>query len=111
MREPEAGTDAAPTAPGQLASHYAPKAGLRLEARDVRPGEALLAFGPEVPETDGPVLNLSETGNTREAAARLFACLRELDDSGVETIAVMAVPEEGLGEAINDRLRRAAAER
>jgi len=111
VRTPEVGADTAPTAPGQLESHYAPRARLRLEAKDVRPGEALLAFGPEVPGTGGPVLNLSEAGNTREAAAKLFAYLRELDDSGVETIAVMAVPEEGLGEAINDRLKRAAAER
>ena len=111
LRKPEAQDDDAPSAPGQLQSHYAPRARLRLEAMQVRPGEALLAFGSDVPATDGPVLNLSEAGSVREAAANLFAHLRELDDSGVETIAVMPVPEDGLGEAINDRLRRAAAER
>lgn len=111
LRDPEAQAGDAPTAPGQLQSHYAPRARLRLGATDVRPGEALLAFGPDLPATDGPVLNLSEAGNVREAAANLFAHLRELDESGAETIAVMPVPEEGLGEAINDRLKRAAAER
>jgi L-threonylcarbamoyladenylate synthase len=95
--------------PGQLASHYAPRAALRLAAYDVQPGEALLAFGPDVP--DGAVVrNLSSAGNLTEAAANLFAMLRELD-TGTEQIAVMLIPERGLGEAINDRLRRAAAPR
>ena len=111
LREPEVRSGDAPTAPGQLESHYAPRAGLRMNAKDVRDGEALLAFGSDAPETDGPQLNLSEAGNVREAAANLFAYLRELDESGAEKIAVMAVPDEGLGEAINDRLRRAAVER
>ena len=111
LRDPETPSGDAPTAPGQLESHYAPRAKLRLEARDVRPGEALLAFGSDAPETNGPALNLSEAGNVREAAANLFAHLRELDESGAETIAVMPVPDDGLGEAINDRLRRAAADR
>ena len=100
-----------PTSPGQLESHYAPGARLRLDARDVRQGEALLAFGPHVPAAPGPVVNLSPTGDLVEAAANLFAALRALDATGAAVIAVMPVPPEGLGEAINDRLRRAAAPR
>ena len=100
-----------PNAPGQLASHYAPDTRLRLDARDVRTGEALLAFGPNVPTTRGPTLNLSPSGDLIEAAANLFASLRALDRSGADAIAVMPIPETGLGEAINDRLRRAAAPR
>jgi L-threonylcarbamoyladenylate synthase len=103
--------DVHPTAPGQLASHYAPNALLRLNARDLRSGEALLAFGPNVPDTAGPVLNLSASGDLIEAATALFAALRELDRTGASAIAVMPIPEHGLGEAINDRLRRAAAPR
>ena len=103
--------DAHPTSPGQLASHYAPNAAIRLNASDVRPGEALLAFGAPVPQTAGPVINLSARGDLIEAAAGLFAALRALDRTGAATIAVMPVPEHGLGEAINDRLRRAAAPR
>jgi L-threonylcarbamoyladenylate synthase len=95
--------------PGQLASHYAPRATLRLDASDVQAGEALLAFGPDVPDAV-VVRNLSSAGNLTEAAANLFAMLRELD-AGAERIAVMPIPERGLGEAINDRLRRAAAPR
>ncbi|HWK34178.1 MAG TPA: L-threonylcarbamoyladenylate synthase [Hyphomicrobium sp.] len=100
-----------PSAPGQLTSHYAPRAGVRLEARDVRTGEALLAFGPAPPPASGPVINLSPSGDLAEAAANLFAALRALDASGAEAIAVMPIPAEGLGEAINDRLQRAAAPR
>ena len=100
-----------PRAPGQLASHYAPRAGVRLNARSVEAGEALLAFGPMVPETTGAVINLSETGDLLEAAANFFAALRSLDQSGAKRIAVMPIPDHGLGEAINDRLRRAAAPR
>ncbi len=103
--------NSAPTAPGQLASHYAPRAGVRLNTREVRRGEALLAFGPDVLPTPGPCINLSATGDLIEAAANLFAALRALDKTGAATIAVMPVPEQGLGEAINDRLRRAAAPR
>ncbi|HSM95997.1 MAG TPA: L-threonylcarbamoyladenylate synthase [Rhizomicrobium sp.] len=99
------------TSPGQLINHYAPRAALRLNARDVKPGEALLAFGAAVPEGAAMTLNLSATGDLREAAANLFAMLRELDASGAKGIAAMPVPEKGLGEAINDRLRRAAAPR
>lgn len=100
-----------PTAPGQLVSHYAPHAGVRLNATSVRAGEALLAFGPVPLQTDGPVINLSERGDLTEAATRLFASLRELDASGAAAIAVMPIPFGGLGEAINDRLARAAAPR
>jgi L-threonylcarbamoyladenylate synthase len=107
----EAGSQTHPSSPGQLASHYAPQARVRLTATDVREGEALLAFGPGAPATAGPVINLSPTGDLTEAAANLFAALRALDKTGARTIAVMPVPEHGLGEAINDRLRRAAAPR
>jgi L-threonylcarbamoyladenylate synthase len=99
-----------PNAPGQLVSHYAPGARVRLNATTVGPGEALLTFGPDLRKGE-TVLNLSETGDLAEAAANLFAYLRALDRLGVKTIAVVSIPEEGLGAAINDRLRRAAAPR
>jgi L-threonylcarbamoyladenylate synthase len=104
----------APLAPGMLASHYAPRATLRLDARDVRSGEALLAFGPQLPagaERAAKMLNLSPRGDLIEAAANLFSHLRELDRAGVASIAAAPIPHEGLGEAINDRLARAAAPR
>jgi L-threonylcarbamoyladenylate synthase len=97
--------------PGQLESHYAPRAALRLEATSVAPDEALLAFGPDAPRGARVAVNLSASGNLEEAAARLFAALRELDQANVATIAVMPIPAEGLGEAINDRLQRAANRR
>jgi L-threonylcarbamoyladenylate synthase len=100
----------APVAPGMLTSHYAPRAALRLDADVARPGEALLAFGP-VPSFSGAVVNLSPRGDLIEAAANLFSHLRALDASGAKRIAVMKVPHDGLGEAINDRLKRAAAPR
>jgi len=100
-----------PSAPGQLASHYAPRAALRLDAKRINAGEALLAFGANLPRHAGAMLNLSATGDLREAAVNLFAHLRELDAGGAATIAVMPIPHEGLGEAINDRLARAAAPR
>ena len=106
-----AGNVPRPSAPGQLESHYAPRAKLRLGAVDVRPGEVLLAFGNEVPDAQGTVINLSQRGNLNEAAANLFAALRTLDATGAETIAVMEIPLHGIGEAINDRLARAAAPR
>jgi L-threonylcarbamoyladenylate synthase len=87
---------------------------VRCDAREVRPGEALLAFGPaEVDGAERAVAsrNLSGTGDVREAAANLFTMLQELDATGAETIAVAPIPTSGLGEAINDRLRRAAAPR
>jgi L-threonylcarbamoyladenylate synthase len=105
---------AAPLAPGRLASHYAPRARLRLNAQSVQEGEALLAFGPQLPpgaERAAHILNLSACGDLIEAAAALFSHLRALDAAGPAIIAVMPVPNEGLGEAINDRLRRAAAPR
>jgi L-threonylcarbamoyladenylate synthase len=103
----------APLAPGQLASHYAPRSTLRLDATSVSAGEALLAFGPQAPAGATPVrmLNLSARGDLIEAAANLFSHLRALDAAGGTAIAVMPVPHEGLGEAINDRLHRAAAPR
>ena len=93
-----------------MTSHYAPKAALRLDADASQPGEALLAFGPAAAAA-GPMLNLSPRGDLIEAAANLFSHLRALDASGVRRIAVMKVPDDGLGEAINDRLKRAAAPR
>lgn len=99
-----------PRAPGMLESHYAPRASVRLNAHDVREGEALLAFGTDAPRA-ATTINLSPTGDLVEAAANLFSALRSLDATGAAAIAVMPVPEFGLGEAINDRLRRAAAPR
>jgi L-threonylcarbamoyladenylate synthase len=106
-----AAAQAAPLAPGMLDSHYAPKARLRLEAQAPRAGEAFLAFGPDAPAASGMSLNLSPRGDLIEAAANLFSHLRALDASGAAGIAVMTVPNVGLGEAINDRLKRAAAPR
>ena len=116
--ETEAVNDA-PKSPGQLLRHYAPKTPLRLKAVDVKPGEALLAFGSlrfmgiaggghakDLPRDLR--LNLSETGDLNEAAANLFSMLHQLDARGAAGIAVMDIPETGLGQAINDRLRRAA---
>jgi len=96
--------DAALSAPGQMRSHYAPGAKVRLEAEAPRPGEVMLGFGPV--EAD---LNLSRAGDLTEAAATLFHHLHALDAMGAEGIAVSPIPETGLGRAINDRLRRAAA--
>lgn len=106
----EQGTEdaAAPRSPGRLLSHYAPTLPVRLEAASAGPGEALLGFGPAAPKD---ALNLSPTGDLQEAAANLFAMLRQLDDPRHRAIAVMPVPDTGLGVAINDRLRRAAAPR
>ena len=100
---------AAISAPGMLLSHYAPNAHMRLDTAP-GPGEAFLAFGA-APAFAGPTRNLSETGDLHEAARNLFAMLHELDAVGASTIAVAPIPEVGLGEAINDRLRRAAAPR
>jgi L-threonylcarbamoyladenylate synthase len=100
-----------PLAPGMLASHYAPRTPVRLNVKRIDAGEALLAFGPgTVPgvEAATAVMNLSARGNLAEAAANLFGYLRALDAKGARTIAAMPVPPHGLGEAINDRLRRAA---
>jgi L-threonylcarbamoyladenylate synthase len=107
----DAASGEAMIAPGQLASHYAPGAPLRLDATATRPGEALLAFGPAPPPCTGATLNLSPSSDIVEAAANLFAALRTLDNTHPAAIAVMPIPETGLGEAINDRLRRGAAPR
>jgi L-threonylcarbamoyladenylate synthase len=108
----EVGTvGARPLAPGALASHYAPRAAVRLEAHDVRAGEAALSFGPELPGEAVERLNLSSAGDLTEAAANLFGYMRRLDAVRPHAIAVAPIPTIGLGEAINDRLRRAAAER
>jgi L-threonylcarbamoyladenylate synthase len=93
--------------PGMLASHYAPGLPVRLNAIRAQPGEALLAFGPDAPE-GANVFNLSQAGDLEEAAANLFAALHALDRPAFAAIAVMPIPERGLGRAINDRLRRAA---
>jgi L-threonylcarbamoyladenylate synthase len=104
----------APLAPGMLASHYAPRTSMRLDAESIEAGEALLAFGPtrvKGAERAARTLNLSAGGDLIEAAANLFSHLRALDAAGAKMIAVMPLPHEGLGEAINDRLQRAAAPR
>jgi L-threonylcarbamoyladenylate synthase len=114
LGDPPIGAFDAPIAPGMIESHYAPRAQLRLAVDHVNPGEALLAFGIKLPVSTKDaaiVLNLSPNGDLVEAATNLFSDLRTLDESGVATIAVMPVPNEGLGEAINDRLARAAAPR
>jgi L-threonylcarbamoyladenylate synthase len=114
LAEPPRGgavADKAPAAPGMLASHYAPRTPLRLNVARVEPGEALLAFGPTLAggaDKAVCVQNLSPQADLVEAAANLFAHLRSLDAAGATRIAVMPVPQGGLGEAINDRLQRAA---
>jgi L-threonylcarbamoyladenylate synthase len=108
------GDTAQPLAPGMLASHYAPRTKVRLNADRIEAGEALLGFGPALPPgADRAIaaMNLSARGNLNEAAAHLFGYLRALDAKLATAIAVMPIPNEGLGEAINDRLRRAAIER
>jgi L-threonylcarbamoyladenylate synthase len=108
LAEPHAGPL---RSPGQLESHYAPHLPVRLDATGVAADEALLAFGPSPPAGAAATLNLSPGGDVVEAAAHLFAYLRHLDLPGLSAIAVMPIPEHGLGRAINDRLRRAAAPR
>ena len=108
-RAPEEG--AARASPGLLESHYAPETAIRLDAGEVAPDEGLLAFGPSPPAGAAMTLNLSPSGDLTEAAAKLFAYLRRLDDAGLRTIAVMPIPDRELGRAIRDRLRRAAAPR
>ena len=105
-------TRAAPNAPGQLASHYAPRAELRLCAANASPDEAALDFGGSLKGgADGARLDLSPSADLVEAASHLFSYLRALDGAGAARIAVAPIPEHGLGAAINDRLRRAAAPR
>ena len=104
---PLAETEAdAKRSPGRLARHYAPNLPVRLEATTPQPGEAWLAFGPA--PAGERVFNLSPSGDLKEAAANLFGYLRAADRSGAQAIAVAPIPHEGLGEAINDRLKRAA---
>ncbi|TCP88977.1 translation factor SUA5 [Rhizobium sp. PP-CC-2G-626] len=101
-------------APGMLASHYAPGAAVRLDATDVRLGEALIRFGGMALPGEAAaviVLDLSPSGNLREAAANLFSYMKQADATGARTIAFSAIPSQGLGEAIRDRLERAAAPR
>ena len=97
--------------PGQMPSHYAPRAAVRLNARTATAGEAALTFGGYDMGAAYATIDLSAHGDLDEAAARLYAALRSLDDSGVSSIAVAPIPEHGVGIAINDRLRRAAAPR
>ena len=92
--------------PGMQERHYAPNLPLRLEAEEPKPGEGFLAFGPGAPGGTEEAMNLSPTGDLEEAAANLFAMMRALDGPPFEAIAVMPVPDRGLGRAINDRLRR-----
>lgn len=106
LRRPAMDEGTAPRAPGMLRRHYAPSRPVRLGASRARPGEALLAFGPDAPAD--AALNLSPSGDLEEAAANLFAMLHALDRPPTTAIAVMPIPETGLGRAINDRLRRAA---
>ncbi|OYU48607.1 MAG: threonylcarbamoyl-AMP synthase [Rhizobiales bacterium PAR1] len=107
------GDEAAPLAPGRLTSHYAPRQVLRLDAQGIQPGEACLAFGLPLPAGATPALtlNLSERGDVAEAAANLYQHLRALDAMDAQGIAVADFPRRGLGEAIHDRLMRAAAPR
>jgi len=100
------GSEDAPRSPGMLQRHYAPMIPLRLNADKPEPGEALLAFGPSVSARHP---NLSRKGDLVEAAANLFAMLHMLDQPGFKGIAVMKIPETGLGVAINDRLKRAVS--
>jgi L-threonylcarbamoyladenylate synthase len=108
LAQPVEATDETPLAPGMLESHYAPRTRLRLNVTQVQPGEVLLAFGTPLPGAKA-TLNLSEQGDIAEAAANLFGHLRRLDAMLAPSICVMRIPSAGLGEAINDRLRRAAA--
>ncbi|MER2519639.1 MAG: L-threonylcarbamoyladenylate synthase [Bdellovibrionales bacterium] len=109
VAELSAGEDSPAPSPGLLSSHYAPRAALRLNALFAEGDEALLTFGEDMHVKGGTLrLNLSPSGDVHEAAANLFAMLHRLDAAGVSRIAVMPIPEEGLGIAINDRLRRGA---
>jgi len=111
VASPESAESGGLKGPGMLSSHYAPGHPVRLNASEAAGDEALLAFGPEAPADAAAILNLSPAGDLTEAAAHLFAYLHRLDALEVRAIAVMPIPETGLGAAINDRLRRAAAPR
>jgi L-threonylcarbamoyladenylate synthase len=108
LGRPAADSGSAPRSPGLLARHYATRIPLRMKATEMRQNEALLAFGPAPISGAAVVENLSPTGDLAEAAANLFAMMRVLDRPDFTGIAVMPIPEEELGAAINDRLRRAA---
>lgn len=114
VERPKAAGTAAIEAPGMLASHYAPNAPVRLEASGIAAGEALIRFGAapvEGMEKAEAVFDLSPSGDLNEAAANLFGLLKKADQTGAAGIAVTPIPNHGLGEAINDRLKRAAAPR
>ena len=113
VEQPQANSDTNPLAPGRLSSHYATRAPLRLDVERILPGEACLAFGPDLPPgiDRSLTLNLSESGDPVEAAANLYAMLRRLDERAPSSIGVVRFSRLGLGEAIFDRLRRAAAPR
>lgn len=109
-----AGGDSARHSPGTMSSHYAPRAAVRLDATHVDPGEAVLRFGTTSPagiEFAAAVFDLSPDGDLAQAARRLFDLLHKADNSGAKSIAVTPIPREGIGQAINDRLERAAAPR
>ena len=105
LAQPSAPNSEVPKSPGMQDRHYAPVLPIRLDATNARPGEAFLGFGPKAPDD---AINLSLTADLSEAAANLFSMIRTLDGLPFEAIAVMTVPDQGLGRAINDRLRRAA---
>ena len=111
LAAPDVTSDTPLRSPGQLPSHYAPARPLRLDVATVAADEALLAFGPRPPAGAAMTLNLSDRGDLEEAAANLFSMLRALDRPEYRAIAVMPIPARGLGEAIRDRLLRAAAPR
>ena len=106
MKVRQGGDGGPQKSPGMQTSHYAPGCAMRLNATEIQPGEALLAFGPGYPLA---ALNLSVSGDLTEAAANLFAMMRQLDTKAPTAIAVTPIPDHGLGVAINDRLQRAAA--
>jgi L-threonylcarbamoyladenylate synthase len=101
--------EGAPVSPGRLSSHYAPRAKVRLDTVKRLQGDAVLDFHGQFHDRSAPYVDLSETGNLAEAAARLYGALRDLDAGKPESIAIAPIPADGLGEALNDRLRRAAA--
>ncbi|CAM5763674.1 threonylcarbamoyl-AMP synthase [Labrys miyagiensis] len=111
LAEGPEGSGDEPIAPGMLTSHYAPRAHVRLDAESPRPGEAWLGFGGDGADGAAVSANLSAASDLTEAAANLFGMLRALDRPGISAIAVARIPAHGLGEAIRDRLERAAAER
>lgn len=111
MTKPQASGNAPRSSPGQLESHYAPSKAVYLNVTQPAPDQAVLAFGTPSTGHSGPIVNLSPAGDLLEAAANLFASLRQLDGTPAKSIAVMPIPATGLGLAINDRLNRAAAPR